>query len=328
MTTGQEISAKVQGALVCPRDHTRLRASHGWLECERGHRFPEEQGIPVFADQVRRELVPANMEPCRHTGGVLVDGFVSDWIVNTNGNLYRRVRGKLPRHPIPKWPLDQGHQGLLVDLGCGWGRWSIAAARAGLCPIGVDVHIDALAAAARVARQFRVEAVFACADAECLPLGPASVDVVFSYSVLQHLEKEKAVRVVREAARVLRPGGICLIQLPNANGLYNLTRQAGRGFRAAKPGTFEMRYWSRAEIRQALESAGFTGVTMRADGFLTQNPQLSDLDLLSLGGKTVVLVSHLLCQVSRVLPMLAHIADSVWVQAERSPAPLPGTLGA
>jgi 2-polyprenyl-3-methyl-5-hydroxy-6-metoxy-1,4-benzoquinol methylase len=317
MTTGQEISAKLLGALVCPRDRARLRASHGWLECERGHRFPEEQGIPVFADQVRREPVPANMEPCRHTGSALVDAFVSDWIVNTNGNLYRRVRGKLPRHPIPEWPLDQSHQGLLVDLGCGWGRWSIAAARAGLSPIGVDVHIDALAAAARVARQFRVEAAFACADAECLPLASASVDVVFSYSVLQHLEKEKAARVIHEAARVLRPGGICLVQLPNANGLYNLTRQAGRGFRAARPGTFEMRYWSSSEVCRTLESAGLTGVTMRADGFFTQNPQLSDLDLLSLGGKTVVLASHLLCRASRALALLGHVADSIWVQAEK-----------
>jgi SAM-dependent methyltransferase len=324
MTNGEEIGAKLRGALVCPRDHTRLGASSGRLECERGHRFPEEEGIPVFTDQVRREPVPANMGPCRHTGSMLIDPFVSDWIVNTNGNLYRRIRGKLPRHPIPAWPLDGSYRGLLVDLGCGWGRWCIAAARAGLSPIGVDVHIDALAAARRVARQLRAEAAFACADAECLPLAPESVDVVFSYSVLQHLDKGKARRVISEAARVLRPRGICLVQLPNARGLYNLIRQAGRGFRAAKPGTFEMRYWSRSEVRRVLESAGLTVVAMRADGFFTQNPQLSDLDLLSLGGKTIVLASHLLCLASRAFPLLAHVADSMWVQAQKPLAGPPG----
>jgi SAM-dependent methyltransferase len=324
MTNKEEFSAKLRGALACPRDYTRLRASRGWLECERGHRFPEEEGIPVFADQVRREPVPANMEACRHTGSELADPFVSDWIVNTNGNLYRRVRGKLPRHPIPAWPLEGSHRGLLADLGCGWGRWCIAAARAGLSPIGVDVHIDAVAAAARIARQLRADAAFACADAECLPLAPDSIDVVFSYSVLQHLDKEKAGRVIREAARVLRPRGICLLQLPNARGLYNLARQAGRGFRAAKPGSFEMRYWSRPEVRRMLENAGLAGVAMRADGFFTQNPQLSDLDLLSPGGKTIVLASHLLCRASRALPFLARFADSIWVQAQK-PGASPGS---
>lgn len=98
------------------------------------------------------------MGPCPHAdenGGSRdqqIDTFVNDWIVNTNGNLYWRVRGKLPRYPIPNWRFGSGNGKVLVDIGCGWGRWSIAAAHAGFEPIGVDVHIDGLAAASRVAR--------------------------------------------------------------------------------------------------------------------------------------------------------------------------------
>ena len=106
----------------------------------------------------------------------------------------------------------------MVDIGCGWGRWCIAAARAGFKPIGLDVHIDALAAAGRVSRQLGVQANFVCSDAEHLPFQSRTVDWVFSYSVLQHLDKAKVLFIFAEIARVLKPGGVCLIQLPNVWG--------------------------------------------------------------------------------------------------------------
>src|SRR6267143_4955553 len=71
----------------------------------------------------------------------------------------------------------------------GWGRWTIAAARAGYTPIGMDLHIDALEAASRVSRQVGVRADYVCADVEHLPFRSGSIDVFFSYSVLQHLER-------------------------------------------------------------------------------------------------------------------------------------------
>ena len=57
-----------------------------------------------------------------------------------------------------------------------------------------------------------------------------SFDVVFSYSVLQHLSKEDVRRVVAEIGRVLRPGGTAWIEMPNAHGPLNLVRRAGAAF--------------------------------------------------------------------------------------------------
>lgn len=311
--------------LACPHDHAPLRASGEAIVCEQGHRFAFEQDVPVFTEHPRREPVPLNLPPCpqSHDGDAnpgAIDPFVNDWIVNTNGNLYWPVRGRLPRYPIPDWPFGSGAGKTLLDIGCSWGRWCISASRAGFQPIGIDVHIDALAAAARVSHQLEPHCQFLCGDADVLPLQSHSVDCVFSYSVLQHIDKPKVLGIFHEIARVLKPGGRCLIQLPNTVGPLSFVQQLKRGFREAKPGTFEMRYWSRKTIRKSLRDAGLRDVQIHTDGFLSQNPQLSDLDLLTPAGKLVVLASYAGRQAANALPILTRFADSLWIEARASVA--------
>jgi len=314
--TGASWRSDLLQVLACPIDHSALRTVDGELTCEQRHRFAIEQEIPVFSSHPRRERVPCNMEACNYLDkDRAIDPFVDDWVVNTNGNLYRKVRGKLPRYPIPQWPFLPGEGKLLVDVGCSWGRWTMAAARAGYRPIGMDVHLDALAAATRVSQQLGIKTDFVCAGAEALPFQAASIDLLFCYSVLQHLERATVRGFFREVARLLKPGGICLVQLPNTFGLYNILRQLKRGCREAKPGTFEMRYWGRSEIQKTVDDAGLKNLCIRADGFFSQNPQLSDLDLLSAGGKLIVLASEAGRKASTVLPIFTHVADSLWVEA-------------
>jgi 2-polyprenyl-3-methyl-5-hydroxy-6-metoxy-1,4-benzoquinol methylase len=311
--------------LACPHDHTLLRVTGEAIVCEQGHRFALEHGVPVFTENPRREAVPLNLppRPQLHAGDAnwgAIDPFVNDWIVNTNGNLYWRVRGRLPRYPIPDWPFGSGEGKTLLDIGCSWGRWCVSAARAGFRPIGIDVHIDALAAAARILQQLDTKCQYVCGDADMLPVRSHGIDCVFSYSVLQHIDKPKVLRIFREIARVLKPGGRCLIQLPNILGPLSFAQQLKRGFREAKPETFEMRYWSRKAIRESLRGAGLCDVQIHADGFFSQNPQLSDLDLLTPAGKLVVLASYAGRKAANALPILTRVADSLWIEARASVA--------
>ena len=315
------IREELRKLLACPLDRSGLLLRGGTLVCEQGHSFAVEGGIPIFTDAVRRELVPKNMEaaPQANGQGGSIDAFVNDWLVNTNGNLYKGARGRLTRYPIPEWPLavaSADEQPIAVDIGCSWGRWSVAAARAGYLPIGLDVHIDALAAAQRVAHQLAVETTQVCGGVEALPFRSGSIDLVFSYSVLQHIDRKKVMRFLEEAARVLKPGGTLFVQLPNAYGLYSVVRQAKRGFRDAAQGTFEMRYWTLKAIRAAIEEAGLSNLRLRADGFFSQNPQLSDLDLLSARARLVVRASQAGKRFAEAIPPLVSFADSLWVQAE------------
>jgi SAM-dependent methyltransferase len=194
-------------------------------------------GIPVFANNPRREPRPGNMSHCALDPASPVDPFVNDWIVNTNGNLYWTIRGRLPKYPIPAWPdRSPSRSGqVLVDLGCGWGRWSLAAATAGYRALGVDIHLDAVQAAKRVSREIRSECDFVCSEVDRLPFRDASVDFVFSYSVLQHIERTTVQRVFVEAKRILKPGGRILVQLPNAYGALSIVQQLGAGIAKQKP---------------------------------------------------------------------------------------------
>lgn len=238
-----------------------------------------------------------------------IDEYVTKSIVKTHGNLYRGVSG-LDRYPIPVFPLPPGDGRRLLDVGCNWGRWTIAAARAGYEATGVDHKEKAIEAARRVAEQLGVEAEYAVGDARSLPFADDSFEAVFSYSVLQHLAKEDVRRAAAEIGRVLRPGGTAWIEMPNARGLLNFARQASRGFSSGSG--FDVRYWTLRELREVFGTIGT--VELLADGFLTLNPQPTDLDLLRPRHRLVVRVSEALRRGSDRAPALVHLADSVYVR--------------
>lgn len=81
-------------------------------------------------------------------------------------------------------------------------------------------------------------------------------DLVFSFLVLQHLEKEHAARYLREAFRVLRPGGVFVGQFPN-----HLSPEYTRAFfesldlPSLSPG--RVRTYTEGEVRHTLETLGF-----------------------------------------------------------------------
>jgi 2-polyprenyl-3-methyl-5-hydroxy-6-metoxy-1,4-benzoquinol methylase len=242
-----------------------------------------------------------------------VDEHVRASLIKTHGNLYRGAR--LTRYPIPPFPLPDGQGRALLDVGCNWGRWTIAGARAGWRATGIDRAKKSVGAAHRVAEQLGVEAEYVVADARELPFADASFDAVFSYSVLQHLAKEDVPLVVGEIRRVLRPSGLVWIEMPNARGPLNLVRQARRRFSA---GTGQdVRYWTLEELRETFGAIGPVSIT--ADGFLTINPQTADLDLLPASSQFVVRISDLLRRASVHAPVLVQAADSVVVHA-RKPA--------
>lgn len=86
----------------------------------------------------------------------------------------------------------------LVDVGCGTGSYAAALAERGWEVTGVDVSEDML----RRAEAKGVHAVRA--DATALPFDAASFDA--AVSVFTHTDVDDFAAVVREIARVLRPG--------------------------------------------------------------------------------------------------------------------------
>jgi 2-polyprenyl-3-methyl-5-hydroxy-6-metoxy-1,4-benzoquinol methylase len=243
-----------------------------------------------------------------------IDPFVQERIPYTNGFLYRPMQFHLSRYPIPGLRLDSGDGKRLLDLGCNWGRWSIAAARKGYTVSGIDPSPQAILAARRVAEQLALDIDYRSGSGEVIPFAENSFDVVFSYSVLQHLAKERVRKVIAEIDRVLKPGGVALIQMPNWMGIRCLYHQARRGFRAERD--FEVRYWGISELRQAFGVLG--EVELSVDGFFGLGIQPSDVDLLPRRYRAIVHASEAVRGLARYVPFLLHVADSVYVMVRKA----------
>jgi 2-polyprenyl-3-methyl-5-hydroxy-6-metoxy-1,4-benzoquinol methylase len=187
--------------LACPRDKQALSRSGDMLTCASGHGYPVFEGIPVMLvddvdtthDYITRTLEKvagkATDDPAPPSEAAdkdHIDEFVQGEIPYTSGNLYFSVQYKLKRYPIPATRLRPGNGERLLDIGCNWGRWTIAAAQKGYRPIGIDPSLDAVLAARRVSKQLGVETDFVVGDARFLPFFDDSFDTVFSYGVFQH----------------------------------------------------------------------------------------------------------------------------------------------
>lgn len=332
--------------LVCPRGRTALKEIDGFLAAETGARYPVIDGVPVFLlDDVRQTIGVArkSIERTRNAldpraphlyleslgiteeektalvdavkrGSQKVDPVVSALVAATNGIAYKHLIGKLDEYPIPNIPLPKSEGERLLDIGCNWGRWCVAAARSGYRPVGIDPSLGAIMAARRTCRALQVSAEFVVGDARFLPFADESFDAVFSYSVIQHFSYEDAAKAFSEAGRVLKPGGRCLIQMPNwlgARSLYHLTR---RGFAAGRD--FDVRYWRLSELKKQFEK--HIGPTrLFVDCFFGLGLQKSDLGMMPPFKRAAIEISEALKSASRKLPFLLWIADSVFVESRK-----------
>lgn len=96
---------------------------------------------------------------------------------------------------------------LFIDVGCGTGNWSVAAADAFTRVIGIDARSDRIEVAQRIQESINCPNVtFTCSASEALPFADGEADCVLIYNALPLIKKWKG--LIREAFRVLRPGGI------------------------------------------------------------------------------------------------------------------------
>jgi ubiquinone/menaquinone biosynthesis C-methylase UbiE/uncharacterized protein YbaR (Trm112 family) len=332
--------------LACPRDHSVLQHEDGELVCPRGHFYPVVDGVPVMLLDDAKQTLGVADESLRlaksggagdplfldsvgisaeekagvraHAAGggeagMTVDPVVSHLIGATSGIAYRHLIGKLREYPIPRLPLPPGEGRTLLDIGCNWGRWCIAASRLNYRPIGLDPSLGAVMAARRVANQLGAEARFVVGDARFLPFAAGTMDAVFSYSVLQHLSRQDVSQTVGEIWRVLKEGGTSLVQMPNKLGVRCLYHQARRRFKEAAG--FEVRYWTLPQLRRLFSEIGPTCIEV--DCFFGIGLQRSDLRLMPPAHQAAILASECLRAASRALPALRYAADSLLVRSIR-----------
>jgi SAM-dependent methyltransferase len=102
---------------------------------------------------------------------------------------------------------------LVLDAGCGGGRYARLAGASGAFVIGVDLSAAVVKAAAVCAELTRV--VILQADLLDLPLADGAFDLVYSIGVLHHTPDPR--RAFKEIARKVKPGGRLAVWLYRRN---------------------------------------------------------------------------------------------------------------
>jgi SAM-dependent methyltransferase len=142
----------------------------------------------------------ASYDACRYAGPA------NEYKQAVMANAYKALIGPL-----------QGKR--VLDVGCGTGRGVVDLGREAAIAVGTDASMDMLSYAKRKFDDDR-PCQFTVSLAQRLPFADASFDIVISLNFLHLFALETQEEMLEEMKRVVRPGGILVLEFDNAlNGL-------------------------------------------------------------------------------------------------------------
>jgi len=160
----------------------------GTLRCEQGHSYPIVRGIPRFVSS---------------------DGYASnfgfEWNLHNKTQLDNATSHDSEESFAQKtgFTPDELRGKLVLDVGCGMGRYSDVVSRWGATVVGVDLTSAVDAAQGNIGSRDNVN--LAQADIFDLPFADNTFDYIFSIGVLHHTPDTKA--AFERLPRLLKPGG-------------------------------------------------------------------------------------------------------------------------
>jgi SAM-dependent methyltransferase len=108
----------------------------------------------------------------------------------------------------------------ILDIGCGHGTFVYFLGRAGYNDVS---GIDSSAEQVEVAQQLGIERVYHRRLNEYLSQArECSADVVLLIDILEHLTRGELLVALDEVFRILRPGGKCIVHVPNGGGIFGM----------------------------------------------------------------------------------------------------------
>jgi SAM-dependent methyltransferase len=120
---------------------------------------------------------------------------------------------------IRNWPtLFPGRP--LLDVGCGGGHWLRLVGQAGIEAYGIDIDEQAVSEC----KTLGADAQVADGVAHVSTLPDQCLGGVSLLRVVEYLPPDRLVRLLAEARRVLLPGGLLLMETPNADNLLVAAR--------------------------------------------------------------------------------------------------------
>jgi O-antigen chain-terminating methyltransferase len=107
-----------------------------------------------------------------------------------------------------------------IDLGCGRGEWLELLTDVGFKPKGVDLNASMLQACQETGLDVELGDAFDYLAA----LADESQMIVSAFHFLEHISFEQLQKLVKESLRVLKPGGLIILETPNPENIVVATR--------------------------------------------------------------------------------------------------------
>jgi len=252
-----------------------------------------------------------------------IPNYIQEMIAATNGKHYRPLMGRLTSLPIPELPgkvkeeaKGGGRKKWMLDIGSGWGRWLLAGANAGFVPVGLELKLEPAQLARDLLKKEGKRGFVVVADAGKPPFAPESFEVIWSFSVLQHLHRKRARACLERCAELLKKGGLLAIELPTKFGIRNRFIRHDQEKEEDNWDSWVVRYYTRQEVNEVV-GAKFKETQIRPHAFGGIGYLPVDLKYVPWKFRLVVLGSETLRKMCLLFPFLTNWADSWYVFARR-----------
>jgi SAM-dependent methyltransferase len=168
--------------------------------------------------------------------------------------------------------VEAGPGGRVLDVGCGTGSTTVAAARRrgedAAC-VGVDLSAPMIAAARARAEREHARATFVCADAQVHPFARASVDLIISrFGVMFFADPVRAFANLRRAARDGGEARLIAWRGADENPFMTTAERAAAPLLPALParptdGPGQFAFADERHVHGILDAAGWADVELR-----------------------------------------------------------------
>jgi SAM-dependent methyltransferase/uncharacterized protein YbaR (Trm112 family) len=242
---------------------------------------------------------------------------VQQQIAATNGIHYVSAIGKLRNFPIPEIPLPASkNEGLLLDIGNGWGRWLVAAGKKGYVPVGIDIRLEFCETAREVLNLNGLNGYTVVADLGDLPFKEGIFDAVWSFSVIQHTHNKRLMSCLYHIKRILKKGSFCFLEFPNKAGVRNRMGTVKKAHETKNDyNSWDVRYYSIKEYRSIFKNI-FNNFSFSNHSVLGIGILPNDLNyVIGLKNKLIVFTSLLLSKIASVVTPIKYLSDSIYVKS-------------
>jgi SAM-dependent methyltransferase len=201
----------------------------------------------------------------------------------------------------------------VLEVGAGTGRDSFPLTEYGAKVVQLDYSVNSLQILKSLSEGLHIETNIVGGDTFKLPFRDETFDVVFHQGLLEHFRQPQALALLKENIRVLKSGGLLLVDVPQRYHLYTLAKHLlmalDKWF-----GGWE-RSFSVAELKSRMQELGLTPVHVYGEWMVPSFFYRSFREAMKAGGVTLPLHPRPFKGLSR----LRHSARAVF---QMTPLPL------